>query len=174
MCDYYAYHSFTVEKPLKNSGVFSQIHYILSMEYTSYDGDILMPFGSYETGRLRKGNANPELKDYDSLADFYISDEGVLELRIPWLLIQSRDPSMKEFMGDIYKDGIGASKFVDEIYIGALYVDDQGTVLDSFLSMKDGVLSALSAYSWENWEMPEYAERLKQSYYIVQDFFKDY
>jgi hypothetical protein len=174
MCDYYAYHSFAVEKPLNNSGIFSQIHYILSMEYTSYDGDILMPFTSYETGRLREGNANPESKDYDSLADFYMSDEGILELRIPWLLIQSRDPSMKEFMGDLYKDGMGASKFVDEIYIGALYVDDQGTVLDSFLSMKDGVLSALSAYSWENWEMPEYTERLKQSYYIVQDFFKDY
>ena len=71
-------------------------------------------------------------------------------------------------------DGIGACNFVVVIYIGALYVDDQGTVLDSFLSTNNGVLSALRAYSWENWEMPEYAERLKQSYYIVQDFFKDY
>ena len=137
------------------------------------DGEICMPFSTHETGRLREGNANPDSKDYDSLADFYMRDEGGLEIRIPWLLIQARDPSQKEFIGDVYKDGLAASRFVDEIYIGVLYVDDKETVLDSFPNIENGVLGPLSAYSWDNWDKPEYVERLKQSYYIIQDLFND-
>ena len=173
----YAYHLNMIEKPRPNArksrGIFSPIQYILSREYSSEDGTILMPFSSYETGKLREGNANPDSKDYDSLADFYINDKGELELRIPWLLIQSRDPSRKEFIGNIHRDGIEASKFVDNIYIGALYLDDKGNVLDSFPSMENNVLDELRAYSWDNWDIPEYKERLKQSYYIIQDLFTD-
>ena len=173
----YAYQLKLMEKPKlasqDNSGIFSQIHYVLSLEYTTDDGKVLMPFGSYETGRLREGNANPDSKDYDSLADFCVNAEGGLELRIPWLLIQSKDPSKKEFIGNICQDGIEASKFVDEIYIGALYVDDKGTVLDSFPGIENNVLNELNAYSWDNWDIPEYKERLKQSYYIIQDLFAD-
>ncbi|MGI6071570.1 MAG: hypothetical protein ACOX75_00955 [Lachnospiraceae bacterium] len=172
-----AYHLKTIEKPetdpYKNSGLFSQIHYVLSREYTSEDGEVLMAFSTCETGKLRKGNANPDSKDYDALADFYTNDDGVLELRIPWLLIQSRDPSKKEFIGDVYKDGLEASRNVDEIYIGALYIDNEGTVSDSFPSMENNVLNDLSAYSWDNWEVPKYKERLKQSYFIMKDFFGD-
>ncbi|MGI6687043.1 MAG: hypothetical protein ACOX6Y_01550 [Christensenellales bacterium] len=173
----YAYHLNLIEKlkpdPQKNSGIFSPIHYVLSREYRSEDGEILMPFNSYETGRLREGNANPDSKDYDSLSDFCVNDAGGLELRIPWLLIQSRDPSKKEFIGNVYQDGVEASRFVDAIHIGALYLDDSGAVLDSFPGMENNVLNPLSAYSWDNWDMPEYKERLKQSYYIIQDLFAD-
>lgn len=173
----YAYHLEMIDKPepnlYKNSGTFSPIHYVLSKKYMSAEGEILMAFSTHETGKLREGNANPDSKDYDSLADFYINAEGELELRIPWLLIQSKDPSTKEFIGDVHQDGIEASRIVDEIYIGALYVADSGTVLDSFPSTENHVLNDLRAYSWQNWEIPEYQERLKQSYYIIRDFFAD-
>jgi hypothetical protein len=159
--------------PQKNSGMFLPIRYVLSREYRSENGKTLMPFTSYETGKLKEGNANPDTDDYDSLADFCVKDEGGLELRIPWLLIQSRDPSKKEFIGNIYQDGLEASKFVDEIYIGALYVDDSGAVLDSFPNIENNILSPLSVYSWEDWDIPQYQERLKQSYYIIQDLFAD-
>jgi hypothetical protein len=173
----YAYHLEMIEKPEpelnKNRGVFSEIHYVLSREYISDDGEVLMAFSSHETGKLREGNANPDSEDYDSLVDFYINDEGGLELRIPWLLIQSRDPSQKEFIGNVHENGLEASQIVDEIFIGALYVDDTGTVLDSFPSIENNVLNDLSAYTWDDWDLPEYQERLKQSYYIIQDLFED-
>ena len=173
----YAYHLEMTDKPepnlYKNSGIFSPIHYVLSKESMSAEREILMALSTHETGKLREGNANPDSKDYDSLADFYINAEGGLELRIPWLLIQSKDPSTKEFIGDVHQDGIEASRIVDEIYIGALYVADSGAVLDSFPSTENHVLNNLSAYSWQNWEIPEYQERLKQSYYIIRDFFAD-
>ena len=171
----YAYHLEMIEKPEqerhKNSGVFSQIHYVLSREFMSEDGEVLLAFSSHETGRLREGNANPESEDYDSLADFYINNEGGLELRIPWLLIQSRDPSQKEFIGNVHENGLEASRFVDEIYIGVLYIDDDGIVLDSFPSLENNVLNNLSAYTWDDWDLPQYKERLKQSYYIIQELF---
>ncbi|MGI5939284.1 MAG: hypothetical protein ACOX8V_01090 [Thermoleophilia bacterium] len=173
----YAYHLKMIEKPefdpQKNSGIFSQIHYVLSKEYRSDDGEILMGFSTHETGKLREGNANPDSEDYDPLADFYINEEGGLELRIPWLLIQSRDPSKKEFIGDVYEDGLEASSIVEKIHIGALYVDDNGDVLDSFPSMENNILRALIPYSWDDWDTPKYKERLKQSYYIIQDLFDD-
>ena len=173
----YAYHLNMIEKPeqnpQKNSGIFSPIRYVLSKEYRAEDGGMLMPFGSYETGRLREGNANPDSEEYDSLADFCVNDGGGVELRIPWLLIQSKDPSKKEFIGNAHADGIEASRFVDAIHIGALYVDDGGTVLDSFPSIENNVLDSLSAYSWDDWDIPEYEERLKQSYFVIQKLFKD-
>ncbi len=174
----YAYHLNMIETPAsnpqKNSGVFSPIHYVLSREYRSKKNNkVVMPFISYETGRLIEGNANPGSKDYDSLADFCVNDAKGLELRIPWLLIQSKDPSKKEFVGDLHADGLEASKFVDEIYIGALYVDSRGNVADSFPNMKNNILNDLSPYSWDNWEVPKYKERLKQSYYIIQELFSD-
>lgn len=173
----YAYHLEMIEKPelkpSKNSGIFCPIHYVLSREYTSEDGEILMPFASHETGKLRRGNGNPDSNTYDSLADFYVNDESGLELRIPWLLIQSRDPSKKEFIGNVYADGLEASRLVDEIYIGALMVDDEGAILDSFPNLENNVLNKLSAYSWDDWDVPEFKERLKQSYFIIQRLFDD-
>ena len=98
----------------------------------------------------------------------------MVELRIPWLLIQSKDPSQREFMGDLYKDGEKASVKVDNIYIGALFVDKEGKVIQSLPEAKNHVLPPLTAYSWGKWETPKYQERLKQSYFILQKMFKEY
>ena len=65
-----------------------------------------MPFSLYETGKLQYGNGNPSAEDFDSLADFYVKD-GILELRLPWLMLNVKDPSQKQIMGDIWsEDGI--------------------------------------------------------------------
>lgn len=163
----YAYDLEMIEKPspnpYKNSGKFIEIHYVLSRDYPSENKDIAIEFTTHETGKLKLGNGNPYSDDYDSLADYYINESGGLELRIPWLLIQARDPSNREFIGDLYKDGLEASQSIDEIFIAALYMDGQGNMLDS---------TPMQAYSWETWHMPQYEERLKQSYYIIQKLFK--
>jgi hypothetical protein len=39
--------------------------------------------------------------------------------------------------------------------------------------MENNALNPLSAYSWDNWDIPKYEERLKQSYYIIQHLFAD-
>jgi len=74
-------------------------------------------------------------------------------------------------MGDVYANGIEANAFIDQIHIGALYVDKKEKITDSFPSMENNVLEEMQGYKWENWDIPVYEERLKQSYYLVKDLF---
>ncbi|WP_235440037.1 hypothetical protein [Paenibacillus sp. DMB20] len=158
----------------KNSGEFTKILYALNKEYYLPQEDRTLPFSAYETGKLRQGNGNPRSKDYDSLTDFSISKDGTVELRIPWLLIQAKDPSQKEFMGDLYVNGAEASVFIDQIRLGAMFMDEKGKVKDSFPGLNKGVVADMKGYTWDNWNMPQYEERLKQSYFIVKDVFSKY
>lgn len=157
--------------PVKNSGQFSLINYALNREYYLPDKNKIIPFSFYETGKLKEGNGNPFSRDYDSLVDYSIKEEGGIELRIPWLLIQAKDPSQKEFIGDLYAKGIEASTFIERIHLGALYVDEQGKIVDSFPAIENKVLGEMQGYTWENWETPIYEERLKQSYYQIKELF---
>lgn len=160
--------------PTKNSGKFVPIQYVLNRElYFANTGETL-PFSAYETGKLREGNGDPDAENYDSLADYFISDEGMIEIRIPWLLIQARDPSQKEFIGDVHVNGQKASTYVEQIKIGVLFFDEQGQLIDSFPQIQDDILDAMQGYTWENWDEPQYTERLKQSYYMVQELFSRY
>ena len=157
----------------KNSGKFTPINYVLNMQLYLPEQKITTDFSFYETGKLIEGNAYPEAKEYNSLVDYSWTDDNVIELRIPWLLIQSRDPSQREFIGDLYRDGETATIKVDQIYIGALFVDEAGNVRDSMPKIENNVLPPLAAYSWNTWEVPKYKERLKQSYYMLQKLFKE-
>lgn len=159
---------------IKNSGNFSTMQYALNKAYYLPDRQITIPFSSYETGKLMEGNSNPAAKDYNSLADYHINANGMIELRIPWLLLQAKDPSQKEFIGDLYQKGIQASTFIDQIHVGALWINQQGKLTDSFPAMNKGVLSNMQGFTWKNWNTPVYKERLKQSYYIVQSLYANY
>ena len=144
---------------------FHPIRLALNKAVTRPDTGELLPFESYETGKLRFGMANPEDEDYDSLNDFYYNEvTGMLEIRIPWMLLNAKDPSNKEFTGDLQKDGIEAVMTVDGIKAAA--------VLDKEDGERESLgLDGSKAYSWENWQLPQSQERLKQSYYILQELF---
>lgn len=165
--------SMTVQEK-KASNEFHPIYYALNKELTLPESGKTVPFTTYEAGKLVEGNGNPEAKDYNSLADYSWNDEGIIELRIPWLLIQSKDPSRKEFMGNVYQDGADASVFVDNISLGVLFVDDEGEVVQSLPSSDNGKLGKFDTYSWDNWEQPATEERLKKSYDIMQETFSRY
>ena len=78
-----------------------------------------LPFESYETGKMQFGTANPGDEDYDSLTDISVSPEGdMTEIRIPWQLLNIKDPSLKDAMGDMWKAGIEGKKKIDAINIG--------------------------------------------------------
>lgn len=161
------------EAPINNSGDFIPIHYALDREYYNPELDEWYEFKTYEAGRLREGNGNPDSDEYDSLADFYVSEDGHLELRIPWLLIQAKDPSQREMTGNLYVDGFDASQFVDEISVGVLYVNENNEIIDTFPELNDMTLEPLRSFKWETWDMPLYSERLKQSYEIIKNTFAD-
>ncbi|MFA9458384.1 hypothetical protein ACERJO_16690 [Halalkalibacter sp. AB-rgal2] len=164
-------------KPVNNTGVFNPIMYALNQALYIPSRDLHVDFEDYETGKLRYGIGDPDHEDYDSLADFYYNEElQMFEVRIPWLLLQFRDPSQREVIGDFYKDPYEFSQFVDGIQLAVLIVNEQEDsyeILDSFPALENGRFSEpLELYEWETWDLPLYEERLKQSYDAVKEAFR--
>lgn len=111
-----------------------------------------------EVGVLKQGNANPNSENYDSNADYCINGD-IVEIRIPWPLLNFYDPSkclvIDDFRANNYQ--IKGLK-IDRIYAAAYY--DNQTEVTQF-----------GAYELKSWETPQFHERLKQSYYILQEAF---
>lgn len=159
------------EKIEKNSGYFNPIYYALSKPVTIPSTGEKIPFSYYETGSLKNGNGNPESKDYDSLADYYIDKEsGVLEIRIPWLLLNFKDPSQKEILGELWSAGLKSREIINAVDV-SLGISKSGDMLDIIPSKIGTETREMISFTWENWEVPSYKERLKESYYIFQKFF---
>lgn len=113
---------------------------------------------SYETGKLLYGNANPESPYFNSLADF-ISAGDYVEIKLPWQLMNFADPSMMQIHDDYYDGNYGIEYIkVNKIYLGV----GEGE--------KRIELSPLKLKGWGN--KVTYHERLKSSYYIMQDLWK--
>lgn len=108
---------------------------------------------TYETGKLKSGNGNPESPDFNSLTDFCVGD-GFVELRIPWQLLNFADPSSMKIHADYYENYGVEYIHIDEMYVGV--GDGSQTIqMDAFPLKPLG-------------KNPSYHERLKQSYYILQ------
>ena len=119
--------------------------------------DWWIPNPTYETGRLRHGNADPAAADYDSLADFCFAPEGV-ELRIPWELLNFSDPARMTIHDDYYTHYGVENLSIDQLYVG-------------LADGNEGRRIPLEPFALEGWgRTKEYHERLKRSYYILQDY----
>ncbi|MDE1549291.1 family 2 glycosyl transferase [Jeotgalibaca caeni] len=160
--------------PVKNSGQFRPLYYVLNRAIELADTNETIPYEDYETGKLLPGNGNPAADDYNSLADYAQTEAGVLELRIPWLLLQFRDPSQKEVMGDLVEEGATASQFIDALSVGVLFLDDKEEVITSFPAQKNQKIPTLHPYTWEKWDIPPSEERLKDSYDLLKETFDAY
>lgn len=179
---YYWEHSMLDELGFSESeieGTFLPIHYALNQELLIPSTGEVIPFSYYETGKLRHGNGDPESEEYDSLADFYVDEEsGMIEMRIPWMLLQFKDPSQRQVMSDVYDgDGGQSMEAIDGIHISVLYVnetEEEGyQMLESFPQREEEEikLSEVMMYEWETWDEPLYEERLKESYSVIQEAF---
>lgn len=152
----------------KDSPVFNKVEMVLH-ELNYFNGEEPIPFSevdftnknhyslsqTYETGKLTYGNANPKSEDFNSLADFYFG-ENFVEIKIPWSLLNFSDPTRMKVHDDYYE------KFgVDHLKINSLNV---------------GLGNASEEINMVKYELeklgrkPEYHERLKESYYILQDY----
>ncbi|CZQ93090.1 hypothetical protein SAMN05216375_10541 [Trichococcus ilyis] len=147
---------------VKDSGIFNPMLHCLSREIFLPASQQTLPFSSYETGLLSLGDANPEHEAYDSLTDYAVKD-GNVEIRIPWQLLNVMDPSTKQIMGDHYENGKIQAQATDGFKIG-MAVQKSGELATSPVKM--------AKYTWEAWDMPTYHERLKPSYYIIQEAFE--
>ncbi|MBQ6803468.1 MAG: hypothetical protein IJP04_02320 [Clostridia bacterium] len=151
----YQYDTYLLENiPAADSNHFSNIDMILLTATALLYHDQTAAAETFETGLLTYGNANPSSPDFNSLADFICSGDAI-EIKLPWQLLNFADPS-RMMIHDDYYDGNYGVEFIqiDEIFIGA--------------GMADTIhLSSVPLTGWNN--KVTYHERLKDSYYMMQD-----
>lgn len=115
----------------------------------------------FETGRLTYGNANPESADFNSLADF-ICNGDYIEIKLPWQLLNFSDPSRMTVHDDYYDGNYGIEYIaIDEMFVGLSCGEEKGRI----------TLNSLPLKGWGN--KVSYHERLKSSYYCLQDIWSD-
>jgi hypothetical protein len=141
----------------KNSGSFVPLYAAMNRELVLPESGVVIPFSKFHAGELAYGISDPMNERFNSLADFYAGD-GVIELRIPWLLFSVRDPGTKNIIADWNVTGAVTGRNV-ESFSFAVYSDkSMGTI-------------PFGTYEWDRWDLPTYHERLKKSYPIVQACF---
>ncbi|WNR45372.1 hypothetical protein [Paenibacillus roseipurpureus] len=172
----------------KNNGVFHKQMLTLNKPLTipNRQGDAaVIPFESYETGLLRFGDGDPDSPQYDSLTDVAVNaKDAIVELRIPWQLLNIKDPSMHEAVGDIREKGLDASVQTPGFHVAVVTYRPEpdedttqhlgGDAIADFLpSASNGVLRAndMPFYQWKGWDYPQTHERLKKSYYKLKETF---
>lgn len=146
---------------VNDSGIFNKIYLCLNRPLYLPEDKRELPLQKYETGKLMYGITNPNSEEYNSLADHYIK-EDVIEIRIPWQLLNIMDPSTKMIMDDLYNNDDFKNIQIEGFYIGAIYKKDSSLIRTS-----------MKQYTWGNWDVPKYHERLKKSYYILKKTFMD-
>lgn len=116
------------------------------------------PEPTYETGLLCFGNSNPDSPDFDSLADFMFTEDGV-EIRIPWQLLNFSDPSEMLIHDDYYENYGVENLHIDEMWVGLAWGENAEYRIP------------MAAFELEGWDKEgSYLQRLKESYYILQKY----
>lgn len=113
---------------------------------------------TYETGKLTKGNSNPESKDFNSAADYYMGNNYV-EIRIPWGLLNFMDPSTQQIADDFYENFKTKPMKINDINVGVTIKENEKVIT----RIKS------TPYKLNGWSVPKYHERLKKSYYILKE-----
>ena len=144
--------------PEKNSPKFVTIQLILRTAIALSPETKETVAEGYETGKLLYGNANPESKEFNSLADFCANGDYI-EIKLPWQIMNFADPSKMEIHDDYYDGNYGIEYInIDKMYAGI------GTGNERI------ELCQIKLYGWRN--KVTYHERLKSSYYIMKDLWK--
>ena len=113
---------------------------------------------TYETGKLRYGNADPDSDDFDSLSDYMFTGGGV-EIRIPWQLLNFSNPSEMMIHDDYYERYGIDNLHIDEIYAGFGFTKGEEYRIP---------MASVELKGWGKTVTSH--ERLKESYYILQDY----
>jgi hypothetical protein len=142
----------------------------------SKDGKKFYPSRVFPMSHLQFGSLERNSPHYNSLADFFFTD-NMIELRIPWGLINFTDPSSKMVL---WRDKNGQAIKTDGIRIIALSykpVKNQLYAENTSLmsNITDSFPQSLSAgniptYSWNDWITPVYHTYLKGSYYKYKEY----
>lgn len=172
------------EYQTRDSGRFQPSRMVINRGYTVPPTGERVPFEAVETGKLRFGNGNPNADAYDSLADVFVDPTSdVIEIRLPWLLLNVADPSSRLALANIWEGDVAQFESFNSISLAAgTYkprsdataqpIPGATNLTHALPSVADGSLTT-GEYSWETWTEPNYEERRKESYWIIQELFAE-
>jgi hypothetical protein len=109
-------------------------------------------------------SSDPEFSNADW---YYDAANNVFEIRLDWHLLNVSDPAKKFVINDL--EGTGDIEYIrTEVFkMFAFVTDEKNKPISQF--PEDSPYSC----TWDEWEIPEYTERLKPIFFTLQDYFKD-
>lgn len=145
-------------------GIFEEMKMMINRERITKAGDkitaIYADCSSLSYGKFKN----------NSYYEWYHEDNA-LYFRIPWSRLNFSDPSSmtviddQNTVGPVSRDQL-ATTTSDGILISTV-------LLDKNKNKALAVLNAKEPFTWQLWNKTDYKERLKTSYYIIQDYFAD-
>ncbi|MEP7146658.1 MAG: polysaccharide deacetylase family protein [bacterium] len=119
----------------------------------------------YDRSGLIYGNSSND--KYSNSNWMWNEKDKILELRLPWHLLNVSDPSSRNVLDD--KKGTGEIESIETegFHIYSYITDKKDENVKQIPDKNPEV------YKWEKWEQPDYKSRPKRSYYMFKDLFAD-
>lgn len=147
----------------REDGRFDSLYIITNRARFGRDGTFY-PARGYDRGLLRYGT-----QASSSLADWYLDEPaGLLELRIPWDLINVTDPSTRTLLDDRHTNGAFGTAQAVAFHIGVLFYRKApgGQIIGAVPQMVEGLwpMPSFRAWQWQGWTKPRSHAKLKPVY----------
>ena len=99
---------------------------------------------------------------------YWNENEKVLEIRIPWQLLNVSDPSSMSVLDDKAGTGDVESTVTDGFHIYSYITDKKDEKVTQIPDSKS------EFYKWDKWEKPEYKSRFKKSYFMFKELYTQF
>lgn len=149
---------------ISENGTYETMSTLINKERITKSGEVIPAIYTDES-RLRYGSL--EKNSYSN----WIIDGNRIQLRLPWNRINFTDPSNMRVLDDIrsiptpQKDEL-ATTITDGILVSGIVVDRE----TNWTTGKIGTAND-QPFRWNNWDVPAYQEREKDSYAIIGEYF---
>jgi hypothetical protein len=161
--DFGRFHRRPVVTQTRSDGRFDSLFVITNRARFGRDGKFY-PASGYDRGRLVYGTEKSS-----TLADWYLDERaGLLQLRVPWDLLNVTDPSTRTLLFDRRTSGDFGTASAANFHVGAVVYRKGAAprVVGALPDLREGVwpARAFAPWRWSGWTEPRYHSRLKPVY----------
>jgi hypothetical protein len=149
----------------RRDGRFDSLLVVTNRARFGRDGKFF-PARWYDRGKLRYGT-----EAASTLSDWFVDEKsGLLQIRIPWDLLNVTDPSTRRLLFDRDTSGTYGTVAASDFHIGVvLYSKGRGSgpqVVAALPSAVKGTWQAndFAGWHWDSWKEPRWHSRLKPVY----------
>ena len=138
------------------------------------------PPRTYDLSPLRFGSTDPASARHDSQADWFASEDGrVVELRLPWAMLNVTDPSSHQVVHEEARTSGTVETTVTEgfrFHVLLLQESEEGElqVVDRYPRRESSAPGDYPLFRWPGWERPTYHLAPKESYHLFREKLGDF